>query len=97
MQIVKWGSTFYQDGYLGGRTRSPLDVCIACGEQLGSHSKTEQCPEVQAKMFIFRHKLNSNITVKIIAFTQINAASILARTVKHALDFEIINKENENN
>ena len=49
------------------------------------------------KEFVYRHKMNTNITVTIVATTQINAASILARTVKHALDFEIINKENENN
>ena len=49
------------------------------------------------KEFVYRHKMNTNITVTIVATTRINAASILARTVKHALDFEIINKENENN
>lgn len=44
------------------------------------------------KKFVFRHKLNTNISVIIVATTQINASSILARTVKHALDFELINK-----
>ena len=44
------------------------------------------------KEFEFKHKLNANVTIKIIASTQINAASILARTVKNALDFELINK-----
>ena len=44
------------------------------------------------KEFVFRHKLNTNISVRIVATTQINASSILARTVKCAIDFELINK-----